>query len=168
MPEARLREWFAALPHEELVDMFVSYVRTFLRERDPDLADTGFGALGDLSSLTFAQLIDELKATLRHPELSRLRVEGERVAYVLDSGIEVTINATGEREAAPAPSTSEPPTERPPDAHMIDPPEPQRPEPVRRRGGVFGETAPTPAPVRKAKGDDSSDGDEGKSPLLEF
>ena len=152
MPEARLREWFAQLPHEELVEMFVSYVRVYMRDREG--LDSEHGALGDLSTLTFAQLIDRLKLSLQHPELSRLRVDGERVVFVTDSGREVIVNATGEQQMAPPGSPlgartapTAPPAERPPDAHVSG--DRAAPPQRSRGGGMFGGAA---APERRVGG----------------
>ena len=169
MPEARLRDWFAALPHEELVEMFVSYVRVYVRERGG--ASSDYGPLGDLSTLTFAQLVDRLKGTLRLAELSRLRVDGERVVFVTDSGREVVINATGEQQAAPAGSPLAP---RAPAREA--PPDPQGaggPSSPRRRGGLFGGAASAEHHVggpkrREEGGEDKGPKKPKKSPLLEF
>lgn len=143
MPEARVREWFDGLPKEELVEMLVSHVLVYQRDRVTDAGETGGAALGELRSLTFAQALGRLRALTGHAEWGRFRIDGERVVYVQDSGTEVPINATGER--APGPSLSHvsvqarpmgpppaapaaPPFEAPPDAEVIDPP---RPPPVR-------------------------------------
>ena len=197
MPEARVRDWFDGLPKEELVEMLVSHVLVYERDRLEGGDDDAGPGLGELRELTFAQLIERLAALTGHPELSRFRVDGERVAYVTESGIEVPINATGERDPGPSlgrqasPMTSPRPTERPPDAHVIDPApaapsRPARPAPAEgpmfsggsaseRRGGMSGgrPKAPpppppsaAPAPAKGAK--NGSGGKKGGGSLLEF
>jgi len=190
MPEARVREWFEGLPKEELVEMLVSHVLVYERDRPEEEAEGGLGAMSELRQLTFAQLIDRLKALTSHPEMSRLRVDGERVVYVTGAGAEIPLNATGERDSGPRPlaqagpvSPPSPPSERPPDAHVIDPARPRasggggplfggagRPE--RRLGGGEGPTArrPEPATQGEASASPSKESKVGakKGSLLEF
>ncbi len=189
MPEARVREWFEGLPKEELVEMLVSHVLVYERERPDEAPESGLGAMAELRDLTFAQLIDRLKALTSHPEMSRLRVDGERVVYVTGAGAEIPLNASGERDSGPRPvvqarpmSPPPTPTERPPDAHVIDPARPRasggggalfggggRPE--RRLGGGEGPARrPEPAPQGEASGGASKESKVGskKGSLLEF
>ena len=187
MPEARVREWFEGLPKEELVEMLVSHVLGYERDRPEEGTEGGPGSMAELRELTFAQLIDRLKTLTSHPEMSRLRVEGERVVYVTGVGAEIPLNASGDRDSGPRPvvqdrPTTSPaaPTERPPDAHVIDPARPRggggplfgaggRPE--RRLGGAEGSPRrPDPAPKGEGGGGASKESKVGakKGSLLEF
>ena len=194
MPEARVRAWFEGLPKEELVEMLVSHVLVYQRDRTDEGSEGS--ALGDLLDLTFAQLLDRLKDLTSHPELSRFRVDGERVVYVTETGTEVPINATGERDTSPslvrqtAPMAPPAPAERPPDAHVIDPPRPRpasggplfsgggaaersgglRPIPVPRSSPPAGPVSPTGSGQMKTSSASTKKGPGGgkKGSLLEF
>jgi len=177
MPEARLREWFEGLPKEELVEMLVSHVLGYERDRGADAAGPAAGPLAEITAMSFGQLVEHLKGHLRLPELSRFTVSGEHVAYVTDSGIEVAINATGER-APGAPPPPEP--ELPPDPEVtLDRPIERPPAMRERRGPLFGsggsaqrDVAPRPGrpagPVPAKEEPAAEEGKPKKKSLLEF
>ena len=111
MAEGELRNWLCQCPPEELVEIMVSFVRTFLQDAE---GTQGLSPAGrDLSQMSFGEVIAHLKARLDHPEWSFFRVQGSQVSLVSETGSEMGIHPDGARYQAPSGPPARSPQPRP-------------------------------------------------------
>jgi hypothetical protein len=128
---------------DELADLLTHIVRVFVIEGgSPKAEQQQTSAAGDLSSLSFSQLILHLQMSLPHPELQRLRVSGARVW--VESGNR-TVDLTEVEQI-----------EQPPDP-VVDPsPAPQSDDPFSANDPPFRDAAPAATGPTQPAWDDPS------------
>jgi len=169
---ANVKEAFAEMDRETLLDILTFVVKEYVVEGPPPMLVHQTETLADLQGLSFAQLVSALQTRLDHPELAMFAVDGDRVS-VRVGGVMQPLTATrqpltGAPAAAPAPAPAESPrptagvrvvettlAQRPPQAQPAPRAQPAAPPP---------QPAPAAPPASAQATQPAPGGDAGDKP----
>ncbi len=101
-----VRDAFADADRETLLDVLSFVVKEYVVDGPPPMMIHQVETLGDLASLSFAQLIAALQTRFEHPELAMFAVDGEHVS-VRVGGVMQPLVASRAPVGAPPPAAAE-------------------------------------------------------------